>query len=219
MANQLQIIEQNNNPYFLSSNESPTVVLVTPLLNGKNYHSWARSMRLSLDSKNKLDFIDEILTRPPQDDPMHNSWKRIADLLHDFYHLDQGTLTISEYFTELKTFWDEIETFRPIPNCKCGAQRICGIVQLIRTYREQNYVIKFLKGLTEQYAQVRSQIMFIDPLPNTTKVFSMLKQQERQFNLPILSTLDPETRILSISTKQEQDRSTNNVKKKTLNST
>ncbi|KAE9587451.1 hypothetical protein Lalb_Chr23g0273761 [Lupinus albus] len=193
-------------------------------------------MKLSLESKNKLSFIDGSLLQPPPTDPMHHPWKRcntmllswiqrsveesivksilwinsavevwkdlqgrfsqgdmfrISDLLHDFYHFDQGSFTLSEYFIELKSLWEEIELFRRIPNYKCSAQCICGIVELVRTYREQNYVMKFLIGLNEQYAQVRSQIMLIEPLPNITKVFSMLSQQERQFNLPSLPILEP----------------------------
>ncbi|KAF1871985.1 hypothetical protein Lal_00012204 [Lupinus albus] len=70
MANQLQIIDQNNNPYFLQSNESPAVILVTPLLNGTNYHSWARAMKISLESKNKLSFIDGSLLQPPPNNPI-----------------------------------------------------------------------------------------------------------------------------------------------------
>jgi hypothetical protein len=37
-------------------NENPALVLVTPLLNGSNYHSWSRSMTVAIRSKNKLQF-------------------------------------------------------------------------------------------------------------------------------------------------------------------
>ncbi|CAN1840782.1 hypothetical protein LINPERHAP1_LOCUS36216 [Linum perenne] len=44
--------------YYPSPMENPIVVLVPVLLNGSNYYSWARSIRLTLLSKNKLVFVD-----------------------------------------------------------------------------------------------------------------------------------------------------------------
>lgn len=52
----------------------------------------------------------------------------------------------------------------------------------MKSYRETNYVIRFLKGLDEQCSGVRSQLMLMDPLPSIDKVYSMLTQQERQMN-------------------------------------
>ncbi|KAE9612396.1 putative gag-polypeptide of LTR copia-type [Lupinus albus] len=52
-----------SNPYFLHSNENPTLILVSPPLNGNNYYSWSRAMKLDLQSKNKLKFIDKSLTQ------------------------------------------------------------------------------------------------------------------------------------------------------------
>ncbi|KAE9592425.1 putative retrotransposon gag domain, gag-polypeptide of LTR copia-type [Lupinus albus] len=250
MANQSIITDYHNNPsnpYFLHSNENPALILVTPPLNGKNDHSWARAMKLTLQSKNKLQFIDGSASQPPLDDPSHGAWLRcntmvlswiqhsieegivksvlwidlaadvwkdlrerfsqgdifrIVELQEEFYHLNQGKLIISDYFTQLKTLWEEIENFRPIKICKCSIPCSCGAVESLRAYRDQDYVIRFLKGLNDQFAQVRSQIMLIDPLLGIAKVFSMLVQQERQFNNSITSTLDLEPKILSINSQQ-----------------
>jgi hypothetical protein len=35
-------------------NENPAMILVTPLLNGGNYHSWSQPMTVALRSKNKI---------------------------------------------------------------------------------------------------------------------------------------------------------------------
>ncbi|XP_019430200.1 PREDICTED: uncharacterized protein LOC109337640 [Lupinus angustifolius] len=262
MATQNYHIDQSNNPYYLHPTESPAQVLVTPLLNGNNYHSWARAMKLTLDTKNKLKFITGTLKQPPPDDPLHDSWKRcnnmvlswlqrsveesivksiiwidsaaevwkdlqdrfsqgdmfrISELLHDFYYLNQGNLTIFEYFGELKSLWEEIETFMPIPNYKCSVQCSCGVIPLVKGYREQSYVIRFLKGLNEQYAPVRSQIMLLDPLPSISKAFSLLSQQERQSNIPSIHEPDPQNRALTLSTNQDSYKSPNNDPGNNLN--
>lgn len=115
---------------------------------------------------------------------------RIADLQEDICRLSQGNLGVSEFYTELKSLWDELENFRPVPSCKCSIQCCCGALKSVRTYRDQDYTIRFLKGLNEQYSHVKSQIMMMDPFPSITKAFSMVIQQERQLESPIATDLD-----------------------------
>lgn len=107
---------------------------------------------------------------------------RIADLQDELARFQQSNLDISSYFTKLTTLWEEIENFRPIRDCTCAIPCTCGAASDLRKFKEQDRVIKFLKGLNEQFAQVRSQIMLISPLPTLDNAFSMVLQQERQFN-------------------------------------
>lgn len=98
----------------------------------------------------------------------------------------QGDLTVTDYFTKLKTIWDELENFRPLPFCKCVIACSCGAVSMIKKYRDEDYVIRFLKSLNEQYSHVKSQVLMLEPLPPLTKVFSMVVQQERQMNTTVI---------------------------------
>nr|KYP53204.1 hypothetical protein KK1_024830 [Cajanus cajan] len=104
---------------------------------------------------------------------------RVSDLQEDFYKLHQGDLTVTDYFTKLKSLWDELENFRPLPRCTCVISCSCGAVDQIKKYRGEDYVICFLKGLNEKYSHVKSHILMLDPLPPLTKVFSLVVQQER----------------------------------------
>ncbi|RDX91660.1 hypothetical protein CR513_26323, partial [Mucuna pruriens] len=111
---------------------------------------------------------------------------RISELQEDMYMLKQGESSITTYFTQLKTLWQELDNFRPIPSCKCVIQcSSCTLIPTIENYREVDRVIRFLKGLNDDYSAVRSQIMLMDPLPNVNKVFSLLIQQERQLNIQL----------------------------------
>ena len=105
---------------------------------------------------------------------------RIAELQEEMYSLKQGDISVTAYFTHLKTLWQELENFRPIPSCTCQNQCSCQLVPTIKGCRNNDYVIRFLKGLNEQYSSVRSQIMLMEPLPSINKVFCLLIQQERQ---------------------------------------
>ena len=89
-----------------------------------------------------------------------NDIYQIADLQEQLYALKQGELTVTSYFTQLKSVWDELEMFRPVGRCQSFVPCSCA------TYRAQDYVIRFLHGLIEQYAGPRSQIMLLDPLPD-----------------------------------------------------
>lgn len=54
----------------------------------------------------------------------------------------------------------------------------------MRLFRDQDYTIRFLKGLNEEYSHVKSQIMMMEPFPPIAKAFSLVIQQERQLHTP-----------------------------------
>lgn len=101
-------------------------------------------------------------------------------------------MSITSYFTQLKTLWQELDNFRPIPSCLCEIRCTCPLVNTVKSYREDDYVIRFLRGLNEQYTAVKSQIMLMRPLPDISDAYSMLIQQERGLN----GSID-ESRILA----------------------
>jgi hypothetical protein len=109
---------------------------------------------------------------------------RITELQKAIYSHREGDQTATQYFTHLKGLWQELDNFRPIPSCSCTVRCNCALIPTIKQYRDSDYVVRFLKGLNDQYAQVRSNIMLMRPLPNVDIVFSLLCQQERQFLLP-----------------------------------
>nr|KYP63412.1 hypothetical protein KK1_017981 [Cajanus cajan] len=61
-------------------------------------------------------------------------------------------MTISEYFTRLKTYWEELEMFEPLPQCSCINP--CDCVLLLMPEPIEPHVIRFLRGLNEHYSQV-----------------------------------------------------------------
>ncbi|XP_025692632.1 uncharacterized protein [Arachis hypogaea] len=114
---------------------------------------------------------------------------RVAELEEEMYQMRQGELTITTYFTKLKAIWEQLNGFRPIPNCvMCNEDCKCGLAKM-REYREESYTVRFLRGLNEQYSTVRSHIMLMNPIPDINTAFSLLTQQERQFgNLDLIDS-------------------------------
>lgn len=64
------------NPYYLHPNENLALVLVSSLLDDKNYHSWSRSMQIPLISKNKDKFVDDTLPKPVVSGVLYAPWIR-----------------------------------------------------------------------------------------------------------------------------------------------
>ncbi|KAL1355581.1 hypothetical protein AAHE18_05G123200 [Arachis hypogaea] len=119
---------------------------------------------------------------------------RIANLEEELFSLRQGELTITSYYTKLKSIWEELDEFRPIALCSCLHNCECGKnLEMIREHREQSHLIRFLRGLNDQYANVRSQLMLVTPLPTVAAAFSSLLHQERQ----LMHSIDHEARMMA----------------------
>ena len=48
----------HSSPYFVHPSDSSSSVTDSLVLDGSNYHSWARSMRRALGGKMKFEFVD-----------------------------------------------------------------------------------------------------------------------------------------------------------------
>ena len=55
------------NPYNLQPSDQPGLVLVSQPLTETNYNTWSRSMRMALNGKRKLGFVDGSIPRPDAD--------------------------------------------------------------------------------------------------------------------------------------------------------
>ena len=74
--------------------------------------------------------------------------------------------------------WDQLQKFQPFPMCSCGFCT-CNLGQKLNDLQHQDLVTQFLMGLNDSYAQVRAEILLMDPLPSVNKVYSLLIQEER----------------------------------------
>ncbi|XP_042957991.1 uncharacterized protein LOC122293478 [Carya illinoinensis] len=196
-----------NNPYRIEHGDNTAASLVADLLTTENYVTWSRAMRRALRAKNKIGFINGDIKRPAMVSWIHNSvsnsvrtslvfvddacaiWKELQDRLSQqngprifqlkksLASLSQGDDSVSIYFGKLKTIWDELALYEPMPECSCGQLKI-----LMERY-QRDCVIQFLMGLSDCYSNTRDQIMLIEPMPALNRVFSMTQQQEKQHQM------------------------------------
>lgn len=69
-------IDDVSSPYYLHHSDNPRLLLVSQPLAGDNYSSWSRAMVIALSVKNKLGFVNGLISRPSGDDPLFSSWIR-----------------------------------------------------------------------------------------------------------------------------------------------
>ncbi|CAN1299601.1 hypothetical protein LINPERPRIM_LOCUS24263 [Linum perenne] len=117
---------------------------------------------------------------------------RVAELQSRISSCDQGNATITQYFTNLKVLWEEFLQYRPVPACECnpGKSSKCNVVSKMMLYQEQDYVIRFIRGLNDSFDVVRSQLLLMDPLPDVNTAFKFAVQLERQMKGAVPRSVD-----------------------------
>ncbi|KAI4347738.1 hypothetical protein L6164_008521 [Bauhinia variegata] len=87
--------------------------------------------------------------------------KSLASLL-------QGNMSVSSYYTKLKGLWDELDSYRTIPNCDQFKAHI---------EEREDQMTQFLMGLNDAYNTIRSNILMMSPLPNVRQAHLLFKKK------------------------------------------
>ena len=65
-----------SSPYFIHPSDGLSSVSITPVLDGTNYQSWSRTIRMTLISKNKMAFLLGTILVPSVKEPLYSVWER-----------------------------------------------------------------------------------------------------------------------------------------------
>lgn len=76
-----------------------------------------------------------------------------------------------------------MNSLKPFSIRKCDPKCSCDLADIIQKERDTDQVIRFLQGLNENYNNLKSNVLVLDPLPEVYKVFVMAEKVERQINL------------------------------------
>jgi len=102
---------------------------------------------------------------------------RISDLQLEVASLSQSDLSATDYFTKLRIIWDELENFCPIHICTCSIKCFCSVEIFINQRKCEERAMQFLRGLNDQYNNIRSHDLLMNPIPPILKKFSLIVQQ------------------------------------------
>lgn len=114
-----------------------------------------------------------------------NNGPLIYQLEHEAIQLSQGSSSIAEYFNKMKKIWEELDSINAPPSCECKGCK-CGINDKIQLREEKAKIIQFLMRLNENFENIRSQIMAMDPLPPINRAYNLMQQVEKQKQITCL---------------------------------
>ncbi|RVW13837.1 Retrovirus-related Pol polyprotein from transposon RE1 [Vitis vinifera] len=170
---EIVVVEDSSSPYFLHNGDHPGLNLVSNLLTGANYHTWRKAMLMALTAKNKVGFVDGTISRPMSHDLIYGAWNRCNSMISSWI-INAVSREIADsllYLDSACDIWRDLnDRFNQV--CHCGGLRVWT------DYQHREYVLQFLMGLNDSYAQIRGQILMMDPLPAINKVFSLVIQEE-----------------------------------------
>lgn len=98
---------------------------------------------------------------------------KICYLHNDMYSLNQGALSVVDYYTNLRNIWEELSTM--VPNLP-----VIEEVEEYAKYLQQRKLYKFLFGLNDSFSNVKSQILFMSPLPSIGQAYAMIIEEEQR---------------------------------------
>lgn len=102
---------------------------------------------------------------------------KIFQLRCEISNLVQDQNSFTTYFAKLKTFWNELTSYRSSWSCsKCS----CGGVKKLVEYFQTEYVMAFLMGLNEYFSQIHTQLLLMESEPSVQWVFSLVAHEVEQ---------------------------------------
>ncbi|KAG7560201.1 Zinc finger CCHC-type [Arabidopsis thaliana x Arabidopsis arenosa] len=114
---------------------------------------------------------------------------RVYDIEQRLSKIEQGSMDICAYYTELQTLWEEHKNYVDLPVCTCGKCE-CDAAVKWEKLQQRSHVTKFLMGLNESYEQTRRHILMLKPIPTLEEAFNIVTQDERQKSIRPSSKVD-----------------------------
>nr|GFB88750.1 Gag-polypeptide of LTR copia-type [Tanacetum cinerariifolium] len=87
--------------------------------------------------------------------------------------------TVSTYFTQLRSIWDELQSIYPFPRCSCNKCE-CDIGKRINEHQEKEHLYEFWMGLDTEFTVIKTQILATKPTPSLGTTYHMVAEDERQ---------------------------------------
>lgn len=68
-------------------------------------------------------------------------------LCKDLYALKQSTMSVTEYYTSMKTIWEELDAMNTLPSVTATLPDVVKLLDSISVQREESRLFQFLNGL------------------------------------------------------------------------
>ncbi|XP_075108915.1 uncharacterized protein LOC142180748 [Nicotiana tabacum] len=108
---QITLTHDSSHPFYLHPSDSPGMILVNYIFDGRSYGGWRRAVLIALSSKNKLGFIDGTISVPAVSTTSPKLWSRCNDMVISWL-LNSLSKEIAEsvlYSKTAREIWKELE--------------------------------------------------------------------------------------------------------------
>lgn len=129
---------------------------------------------------------------------------RSYSLSQQIWSLQQGSMELSEYYTTLKTLWDDLDGADCVVTC-----HNCTCCKVVDKRIENAKIIKFLAGLNESYAAIRSSIIMKKTIPDLAEIYNLLDQDHSQRNFGSSYGIPSNTSAFNVSVAPTEQFSVN----------
>ncbi|CAM8904486.1 unnamed protein product [Rhodiola kirilowii] len=92
--------------------------------------------------------------------------------------LMQGEMTVSTYFSKLLQLWGDEDSYEDDDLCDLAEK--CKSTKCMHDKKTKTRIQKFLMGLNDIHANVRTQILATRPLPDLNEAYSLILSDESQ---------------------------------------
>ncbi|XP_047320398.1 uncharacterized protein LOC124924400 [Impatiens glandulifera] len=229
--------KKDENDVLTTRNSDHTgAIICTTIFNGGNYIGWSSGMRLALEAKSKLVYIDGSLV-VPKESKVFDKWRKmdclvcswilntVSDEIKSNY---SSTTTALDLWLDIKERYQEnngpqayqiqkaISNLRqePLPACDCDPRTVCcyRMTKLVVQVDTSNKLTQFLMGLNKYFDNARQQILLMDPKPSLNRAYAMLLSIERQKEVQTLMNEQTDNFAMSMKENFDQQRSQNNTR-------
>lgn len=148
-------------PFFLHSADHPGLTIVVHTLDGTNYNSWSIAMKISLEAKNKLSFVDGSLPRPSVDDSLFKIWSRCNSMVKSWI-LNVVSKEIYDsilYYQDAAEMWDDLFRRFKVNNLPRKYQLEQAVMTLKQGELDLSTYFTKKKILWEQLANTKSSVV------------------------------------------------------------
>lgn len=83
---------------------------------------------------------------------------------------------MSDFLQKDRLIWDKLENFKLDLVCSCNTKCSFEVVSLIVQTKNKDCAIQGLRGLNDQYSNVRYHVLLMDTIPYISKIFSYFAQ-------------------------------------------
>ncbi|KAL2896618.1 hypothetical protein RDABS01_038402 [Bienertia sinuspersici] len=133
--------------------------------------------------------------------------ERKYSLNKQIYSTKQGGRAVSEYYTDLRMLWEELQALTVMPPLTEMNAGVAAYVEALQCHQEEQRLLQFLSGMDEVFSHQRSQMLLMTKLPQVEEACKIIQQEESQRE--IFTVKSEDTSGLAMNSRKNENSCSN----------